>query len=262
MDGTQHTDGDGVGGDKQRLGPVAGQHLLRQLVAGSAGEVSAIEVALLHHAKPLAIIAKGEFPQIRAIILATDIADALMALGDEEVHYLLADECQIHVNRVKIPLRAAIHEHQLGRQAAQHGQPFFRQMADDQDAIDGRELTPLGTVVAVGQLDVEAGALGLDAVADGEVIGIVDLGALGIGVDSQELQLALVHPFAGAAGLVLQPLGNLEDLLPGLVLDAQAGILVQHTGYGSKRYPRLLCNFLQRSHQYLAGSITCSSGNG
>jgi sugar (pentulose or hexulose) kinase len=44
-------------------------------------------------------------------------------------------------------------------------------MADDQDAIDGRELTPLGTVVAVGQLDVEAGALGLDAVADGEVIG-------------------------------------------------------------------------------------------
>ena len=38
--------------------------------------------------------------------------------------------------------------------------PFFRQMADDQDAIDGRELTPLGTAAAVGQLDVEAGTLG------------------------------------------------------------------------------------------------------
>jgi hypothetical protein len=115
-----------------------------------------------------------------------------MALGDEEVHYLLADECQIHVNRVKIPPESGNPRTPAGQTGRAHGR--FRQMADDQDAIDGRELTPLGTVVAVGQLDVEAGALGLDAVADGQIVGVVDLGALGIGIDSQKVQLALVHP--------------------------------------------------------------------
>jgi len=58
------------------------------------------------------------------------------------------------------------------------GETFLGQMADDQDAVDGGELTPFRTAVAVGQLDIEAGTLALDAVADGEVIGVVDLGTL------------------------------------------------------------------------------------
>jgi hypothetical protein len=74
----------------------------------------------------------------------------------------------------------------------------------------------------MGQFDVETGTLGLDAITDGEIVGIVDLGTLRVGIDHQKVQLALVNPLAGAAGLVLQPFGNLEDPLLGLFLDAQA----------------------------------------
>ena len=49
MDGPQHPDGDGVGGDEERTGPVTGQHLPRQPIAGGAGEIAAIEILLLHH---------------------------------------------------------------------------------------------------------------------------------------------------------------------------------------------------------------------
>ncbi len=77
----------------------------------------AIEIALLHHTKALTVVEEGQLAQIRAIILTADITDALVSLGDEEVHYLLADQRQIHINRVKVTLRTAIHEHQLGRES-------------------------------------------------------------------------------------------------------------------------------------------------
>jgi len=77
--GTQHADGDGVGGNEQRPGPVAGQHLLRQLVARGTGEIPAIEILLLHHPQPLPVVEKRKLPQIGPIVLATDITDALMS---------------------------------------------------------------------------------------------------------------------------------------------------------------------------------------
>ncbi|MNQ96259.1 hypothetical protein D3C85_1118550 [compost metagenome] len=253
VDGPQHPNGDGVGGDEQRLGPVPCQHLFCQSVAGGAGEVPAIEIALLHHPQPLTVVEEGQFTEIRRLILTPYIADAAMPLGDEEVHHLLADERQIHVHGVKFPLGAAIHEHQLGRERMERSQPLLGQMADNQDAVDGGELTPLGAVVEMGQLYVEAGALGLDAVANGEIVGVIDLGALRVGIDRQKVQLALVHPLAGATGLVLQPLGNLEDLLPGLFLDAQRRIFIEHPRHSGLGHPRLLCNFLQRGHAYSSG---------
>lgn len=83
-------------------------------------------------------------------------------------------------------------------------------MADDQNTVNGGEFTTFPTVIEMGQLDIEAGTLGLDAISDGEIVGIIDLGTLRVSIDNQKVQLAFVNPFAGAAGLVLQTLGNLE----------------------------------------------------
>ncbi|CAJ1762683.1 hypothetical protein LGKMAHEF_00069 [Aeromonas salmonicida] len=105
----------------------------------------------------------------------------------------------------------------------------------------------------MGQLDIEAGTLGLDAISDGEIVGIIDLGTLRVGIDNQKVQLALVNPFAGAAGLVLQTLGNLEYLLSGIFLDAQRRVFIEHSRYSSLGHPGLLRNFLQRGHAYSFG---------
>ncbi|STH70068.1 Uncharacterised protein [Escherichia coli] len=69
--------------------------------------------------------------------------------------------------------------------------------------------------ITVGELDAQLFALGFNAVADRQIVRIVDLQLLLVAVDSQNMVLVdcTCLEFTGTTGLVLQLFGDLENAM-------------------------------------------------
>lgn len=98
--------------------------------------------------------------------------------------------------------------------------------------------------ITVGQFDRQLFALSFNAVADRQIVRIVDLQLLLVAVDSQNMVLVdcACLEFTGATGLVLQLFGDLENAMFRLFFHIQCRIVIQDPGYCRQGYASFDCD--------------------